>query len=158
MPEVKFGRKDEPSTHFRKSEDLIAVRTRSRRSATAVPVPTAIAAELSEGQLVLSFPEAGVEVYRIPTGNGQRSIDERKAALRRLPDVRFAGGVLVDEQSEEPVVYTENLFIKFTDTTDPDQCKTIIREAGLTIKEEVSYATNGSCPCSIDSAIQQIAR
>ncbi len=142
MPEVKFGHKDEPSAHFRKSEDLIAVRTRSRRSATAVPVPTAISAELSGGQLLLSFPEVGVEVYRIPVGNEQKSIDERKTALRRLPDVRFAGGVLVDEQSEEPVIYTENLFIKFTDTTDPDECKAIIREAGLTIKEEVSYAPN----------------
>jgi len=142
MPEVKFGHKDEPSVHFRKSEDLIAVRTRSRRSATAVPVPTAISAQLSGSQLVLSFPEAGVEVYKITTENGQRSIEERKTALRRLPDVRFAGGVLVDDQSEEPVVYTENLFIKFTDTTDPDDCRTIIREAGLTIKEEVSYAPN----------------
>lgn len=142
MPEVKFGHRDEPSVQFRKSEDLIAVRSRSRRSATAVPVPTTLSAELSEGQLVLSFPEVGVEVYRVPTGNGERTLDERKTALRRLPDVRFAGGVLVDEQSDEPVIYTENLFIKFIDAIDPDDCKTIIREAGLTIKEEVSYATN----------------
>ncbi len=34
------------------------------------------------------------------------------------------------------------MFIKFTDSTDPDECKRIIREAGLTIKEEVSYAAN----------------
>jgi hypothetical protein len=66
MPEVKFGHKDEPSVQLRKSEDLIAVRTRSRRSATVVPVPTDISAELSDGQLVLSFPEAGVEVYQLP--------------------------------------------------------------------------------------------
>ncbi len=142
MPEVKFGHKNEPSVQFRKSEDLIAVRTRSRRSATAVPVPTAVSAELSGGQLVLSFPEAGVEVYRVPTGTGQKALNERKTALRRLPDVRFAGGVLVDEQSGEPVIYTENLFIKFIDTTEPDECRKIIREAGLTIKEEVSYAPN----------------
>jgi subtilisin family serine protease len=142
MPEVKFGRKDEPSAQFQKSEDLIAIRTRSRRSATAVPIPTDISAELSEGQLVLSFPEVGVEIYKVPTGSGQRSVTERKVALRSLPDIRFAGGVLVDEQSRQPVIYTENLFIKFIDTADPDDCKTIIREAGLTIKEEVSYATN----------------
>ncbi len=142
MPEVKFGHKDEPSAQFRKSEELVAVRTRSKRSATAIPVPSAVSAELSGGQLVLSFPEAGVEVYKVPTGTGHRSLNERKAALRSLPDVRFAGGVLVDEQSGEPIIYTENLFIKFLDTTDPDECKTIIREAGLTIKEEVSYAPN----------------
>ena len=142
MPEAKFGHKNEPSAQFRKSEELIAVRTRSKRSATAIPVPSAVSAELSGGQLVLSFPEAGVEVYKVPTGTGHRSLNERKAALRSLPDVHFAGGVLVDEQSGEPVIYTENLFIKFIDTADPEECKTIIREAGLTIKEEVSYAPN----------------
>lgn len=142
MPEVKFGRKNEPSTQFQKSEDMIAVRTRSRRSVTTVPIPTAAAAELVGSQLVLSFPEVGVEIYQVPTGSGQKSITERKVALRSLPDIQFAGGVLVDEQSGEPVIYTENLFIKFIDTIDPDDCKTIIREAGLTIKEDVSYATN----------------
>ena len=156
MPEVKFGRKDEPSAQFRKSEDLIAVRTKSRRSATAVPVPTPVSAELSGGQLILSFPEAGVEIYRVTTDNGQRSINERKIALRQLPDVRFAGGVLVDEQSGEPVVYTENLFIKFTDPTDPDECKTAIREAGLTIKEEVSYATNAFFVAAPEGTGEQI--
>ncbi|NJK74204.1 MAG: S8 family serine peptidase [Microcoleus sp. SU_5_6] len=142
MPEVKFGNKNEPAVRFEKSEDLIAIRTRSKRSATAVAVPTAVSAHLSGGQLVLSFPEVGVEVYRVPTGGGHRSVNDRKIALRQLPDVRFAGGVLVDEQSKEPVIYTENLFVKFTDATEPDECKRIIREAGLTIKEEVSYATN----------------
>jgi len=57
-------------------------------------------------------------------------------------DVRFAGGVLVDPVTNEPVLYTENLFIKFTDTTDPDDCVAALRDAGLTIKNEVSYATN----------------
>lgn len=160
MPEVKFGRKDEPSAQFQKSEDLIAIRTRSRRSATAVPIPTDISAELSGGQLVLSFPEVGVEIYKVPTGSGQRSVTERKVALRSLPDIRFAGGVLVDEQSGQPIIYTENLFIKFIDTADPDECKTIIREAGLTIKEEVSYATNAffvSAPEGTGEQIFEIA-
>jgi subtilisin family serine protease len=156
MPEVKFGRKDESSTQFQKSEDLIAIRTRSQRSATVVPIPTAISAELSEGRLVLSFPEVGVEVYQVPTGNGQRSLDDRKTALRRLSDVRFAGGVLVDGESGEPVIYTENLFIKFLDTTDPNECQMIIREAGLTIKEQVSYATNAFFVSAAEGSGEQV--
>ena len=56
-------------------------------------------------------------------------------------DVRFAGGVFVDPAGE-PVVYTENLFIKFRDQAEPKACREVIREAGLTIKNEVSYATN----------------
>jgi subtilisin family serine protease len=156
MPEVKFGRKDEPASQFRKSEDLIAVRTRSTRSATVVPVPTAMSAELAGGQLVVSFPDAGVEIYQIPTGVGQRSMGERKLALRQMPDIRFAGGVFVDEQSGEPVLYTENLFIKFTDTTEPELCRTIIREAGLTIKEELTYAPNAFFVAATEGTGEQI--
>lgn len=142
MPEVKFGRKDEPGVTLRKSDDLIAVRTRSTRSLRAGPVAAPAAAELENGDFVLAFPEAGVEVYRVPTGAGHRSLEERKEALRSSSDVRFAGGVLVDEQSGEPVVYTENLFIKFVDDADPDHCRAVIAGAGLTIKKEVDYATN----------------
>jgi hypothetical protein len=48
-----------------KSDDLIAIRTRSTRSVREGPVPSAAAAEVDDRQLVLAFPEAGVEVYRV---------------------------------------------------------------------------------------------
>ena len=56
--------------------------------------------------------------------------------------MRFAGGVLTDPSSGEPVLYTENLFVKFIDTADEDACREVLRENALTIKQEVSYATN----------------
>ena len=158
--EVKFGKKTEPSTTLQRSEDLIAVRTRSTRSLTAGPVPSAGAAELADGHVVLAFPEAGVEVYQVPIESGRKSLDDRKQALRMLPDVRFAGGVLMDEQSGEPVVYTENLFIKFVDRADPESCREVIREAGLTIKQEVEYATNAffvAAPEGIGTKVFEIA-
>jgi subtilisin family serine protease len=142
MPEVKFGRKDEPSISLRRSDDLIAVRTRSTRSLRRGPVQSSAAAEVADGQLILDFPEAGVEVYRVDASPGRRSLDERKQSLRMMPDIRFAGGVFVEETSNEPYVYTENLFIKFVDEADPEECQTVIREAGLTVKEELTYATN----------------
>jgi subtilisin family serine protease len=142
MPKVKFGKKNEPAITFKKSEDLIAVRTRSARSLMAGPVHSPAAAAIGDSKLVMAFPEASVEVYQLPGGAAQRTLEERKQVLRMSPEVRFAGGVLVDEQSGEPVVYTENLFIKFVDDADPDYCRKIIQEAGLTIKQEVDYATN----------------
>jgi subtilisin-like proprotein convertase family protein len=144
MPTVYFGTKDDPAFKLEQSKDLIAVRTRSGRSIarSAGPVPSPLSAELDDGTLVVAYPEAGVEVYRVPVGRGERSLESRKTALRTSPDVRFAGGVLVDPISKEPVLYTENLFIKFTDKTDPDDCVAVLRDAGLTIKEELSYATN----------------
>jgi subtilisin family serine protease len=144
MPTVYFGKKGEPGFDLELSSDLIAVRTRSGRSITRSTgsVPSPLSAELEDGVLVAAYPEAGVEVYRVPVGRGTRPLTDRKSALRASPDVRFAGGVLVDPVTQEPVLYTENLFVKFVDTADPDDCAAALRDAGLTVKNEVSYATN----------------
>lgn len=142
MPTVKLGKKDEPGVELRKSDELIAVRTRSTRSLTEGPVLAPEAAEVQDGQKVLAFPEAGVEVYRVPVGPSRRSLEDRKRNLRMSPDIRFAGGVMVDSQTSEPVLYTENLFVKFKDDADPEECREVLRQAGLTIKEELGYATN----------------
>src|SRR5262249_27126818 len=103
MPKVYFGRKDEPSSDLELSGDLIAVRTRSRRSIlrSVGPVPLPISDELADATLVASYPEAGVEVFRVPVGAGKPALEERKTALKAEPDVRFAGGVLVDPASHE---------------------------------------------------------
>lgn len=142
MPTVHFGGKDEPAHQLEKSDDMIAVRTLSRRSvrAAAGTVPTPSAGEVDDGELVVAFPEAGVEVYRVPTE--KRSLEDRKLALRAARDVRFAGGVLIDPASGDPVIYTENLFVKFRDAADPDDCKAVLQEAGLTIKRELEFAVN----------------
>ncbi len=145
MPEttqVRLGKKSEPGITLRKSDDLIAVRTRSTRSIRTGAVRTPESGEVADGFLVFAIPDAGVEVYRVPPGAGRRSLEGRKSALRAAPDVRFAGGVMVDDKSGEPVLYTENLFIKFVDDADPEDCRAVIRDAGLTIKKELTYATN----------------
>ena len=144
MPKVYFGLKGEPGFDLELSSDLIAVRTRSGRPVTraAGPVATPETAQMSDGQLVLAFPEAGVEIYRVPVTRGARSLDARKSELRALPDVRFAGGVLVDPATRAPVLYTENLFVKFADGANAEACREVLREAGLDIKSEPTYATN----------------
>ncbi|MBL8897408.1 MAG: S8 family serine peptidase [Planctomycetes bacterium] len=144
MPRVHFGRRDEQAFELRLDPELIAVRTRSGRSLSrdSGAVPTPIDRELADGQLVVEYPEANVEVYRVPVGKGRRSLDERKRALRASPDVRFAGGVLVDDTTREPVLYTENLFVKFVETLDPEECVALLREAGLTVKRTLHYAVN----------------
>lgn len=139
---TKLGKKSEPAISLKKSDDLIAIRTRSTRSINAGPVPSAAAAEVKDGELILEFPEAGVEVYRVKVGKNGKSLESRKQRLRMMPDIRFAGGVMTDEVTGEPVIYTENIFIKFNDEVDPEDCKKIIAEADLTIKKELKYAAN----------------
>ncbi|MEM1424410.1 MAG: S8 family serine peptidase, partial [Planctomycetota bacterium] len=140
MPSVRMGAKDGPAIELRESRDLLVVRTRSGRSLERTGVARPESEQVRDGQLVAEFPEAGVEVYRM-AGLKKREIADRKAALRRSSDVRFAGSVLVDE-ADRPVLYTENLFIKFRDGVEPDVCLAAIRGAGCVVKERVQYAPN----------------
>jgi subtilisin family serine protease len=141
MPYVNFGTKDDAGFELIESPDLIAVRTRSRRSVRGVgPVPRPTAAEVADGALVATFPDAGVEVYRVPTA--ARSLDDRKRTLRVAPDVQFAGSVLVHPNTDEPVLYTENIYIRFREGVDPDDCEAVLRGAGLTVKQRLDFATN----------------
>jgi len=159
MPKVNFGTSDETPFELVQSDDLIAVRTRSRRSAMGVgPVNTPEAAELSDGELVASFPEAGVEVYRFAAES--RSVDDRKRALRGASDVQFAGSVLVRKGSDEPVLYTENVYVRFQPEIDPDDCELMIREAGLTVRQQLEFAPNAfsaAAPEGTGQAVFEIA-
>ena len=141
MPYVNFGTKDEDGFELVESLDLMAVRTRSHRSIRGVgPVLPPTAAEVADSSLVAAFPEAGVEVYRVPIAN--RSISERKRSLRTASDVQFAGSVLVLPNSQEPVLYTENIYIRFRDDLDSEDCEAIVRQAGLIVKEKFKFAAN----------------
>jgi subtilisin-like proprotein convertase family protein len=144
MPIVYFGRKTEPSIEFSQSDDMIVVRSRSRSGVrtTAGPLSLPVSDALEGSVPVAEFPEAGVIVYRFARKLEPKALDARKRTLRMAPDVRFAGGVLQDPASEEPVLYTENVFVKFVDAADPDECLVILREHGLTVKEQVTYAAN----------------
>jgi subtilisin family serine protease len=144
MVQVKFGRRDEPAFELQPAADLLAVRTRSRRSMRGDGrVRDAHTDAVTDAALVAAYPEAGVEVFKLPSGRGAPSLSARKSALRASPDVRFAGGVLVEPNTGSPVLYTENLFVKFTDDTDADVCLATLATHGLTVKEEVGFATNG---------------
>jgi hypothetical protein len=109
MVEATYGGEDSETLQLEVDPDLVAVRTHSRRSLREGPVQQPEAALLNEMERVLRFPEAGVEVYRRQEGAPQ-SPDELRRELREGPDTRFAGRVLVNKHSREPVLYTKNLF------------------------------------------------
>jgi Subtilase family len=141
MREVRYGGRNGKTIKLEVDPDLVAVRAQRGRSLREGPVPPREAALLDEMETVLSFPQAGVEVYR-HAQQSSRSTEELRRELHDSPATRFAGRVLVDEKSREPVLYTENLFVKFADDKNRDGCLEVLREAGLTVKQELPYATN----------------
>jgi hypothetical protein len=141
MPEVRFGGENGKAVRLEVDPDLVAVRARRGRSLREGPVRSPEAALLDEMEPVLSFPEVGVEVYRRGEREA-RSPDQLRRELQESPATRFVGHVLVDEQSREPVLYTENLFVKFRDDVDQERCLRVLRDAGLSVKQELPYASN----------------
>lgn len=141
MPSIRYGGKQGKPLQYEVDPELVAVRTRSKRSFRGGPVLRPEAALLEEMDIVAEFPEAGVEVFRRRAG-ARVAVKTVKEALRKIPDTRFAGSVLVNAESREPVVYTENVFVKFRDDEEREHCVKVIQEAGLRIKRELTYATN----------------
>jgi Subtilase family len=141
MPEVTYGGENGKKVQLEVDPDLVAVRASRGRSLREGPVTPPEAALLDDMETVLSFPQVGVEVYR-RSEEAPRSMEEMRQELHESPATRFAGRVLVDEKTREPVLYTENLFVKFFDDENRDDCLEVLREEGLTIKQELPYATN----------------
>ncbi|MBK5356674.1 S8 family serine peptidase [Pseudomonas sp. TH41] len=139
MEEVNFGKKRTPSYFLQKSEDLIAVRSQAGKDLASTLSCELANEALIDSQLVMHVADADVQVFKIPPTSNLR---KRKTLLRSLPGVRFAGSVLVDPLTQEAVLYTENLFLKFIDQLTSTQCKAILKELGLTIKQQAPYATN----------------
>ena len=94
---------------------------------------------------VVKFPEADVTVFKCIQKSGRNVMGFRnlvRRTLKKEDSVKFAGRVLKDRKSDEPVIYTENFFVKFKDTVTKAACKKMIKECGIEIREELGFAKN----------------
>ncbi|MDR4484326.1 MAG: hypothetical protein R3B95_14120 [Nitrospirales bacterium] len=104
--------KTEKAFKLKTDEDLMVVRTQSRRPLEAAAQSTQARQALDNLELVHRFHHAGVEIFRYPqTVRRASARGTIRATIQSVQDVQqFAGRVLVDPQSHKPVLYTENLF------------------------------------------------
>lgn len=148
-----YGGKQGATFSLEESNAFMAVRTNSRES-VMIKDPAASAALSHEARQILDdfemwdrFPNAGVDVLWTPNAN---SVSEARAILKNEPDVRFAGRVLVDPESQAPVLYTENLFVKFHDDVKPSAGRALLKQHGLKVKFKVDYAHNAYFACATE--------
>ncbi|VVO00392.1 S8 family peptidase [Pseudomonas fluorescens] len=140
MEEIKFGTRHSCSFFLEKSPDLIVVRSHTGKCLESTLHCEDAHEAIGDGQLIMQVADAGVQVFKVPVA--VNCLSRRKALLRALPQLRFAGSVLIDPDTQEPVLYTENIFLKFIDQLTPTQCQAILEELGLQIKQHAPYATN----------------
>lgn len=138
MIACRYGGSDGRPLQLVDGEDLVVVRSHRRGADHDVSRLTERSREAG-GDLfpLFGFPGSGVGVYETPAG-GSQPISE---AIHADPEVEFAGRGLRDEYGA-PVVYTENLFVKFGDDLDPNACVAALAEHDLELKRPLGYAAN----------------
>ena len=119
------------------SGDLVVIRT-TRHGARHDLSPLSAPARAANAALrpLFGFAAAGVGVWAAPEGGAE----ELAKILDADPAIQFAGRGLRD-QDGAPVVYTENLFVKFDDDVDAARRATAaLRGLGLTVKRALAFA------------------
>jgi len=137
----RYGGKKGKKRQLVEDDGLLVVRTRSRRPLRRSSLGKPALALLEAFESVIQYEDAGVEVFRTRTPRGRAAVrDKARRALAKASDVQFAGRVLTDRGSGNPVLYTENLFVKFHDDVSAGTARKLLKSAGLSIASELEYA------------------
>lgn len=167
MVQVRYGGQNGQQYELAISDEHVVVRTESRstligaRPFEVAPVSPTARSILSQFELTMRFRQAGVEILRakVPT-QGVALRDRAREILNQESEVQFAGRVLIDPASNQPIIYTENLFVKFDNEEESRVCQEILRRYSLTIKRQLEYARNAyfvNAPTNTGIAIFDIA-
>lgn len=118
--------------------DLVVIRTH-RQGARHDISPLSRRARLAQNELVplFGFPSYGVGVWEAPKGQAE----ELCKVIHEDDNVRFAGRGLRDRYGA-PVLYTENVFVKFVDGKSEADAKNVLDELGLRARRPLPYAGN----------------
>jgi subtilisin family serine protease len=133
----RYGGADAPRRRLVEAGDCMVVRTRARGPLADTPLGRRARSLIRDWWPIARFDDAGVEVLRAPRG-ARRSAARR--ALKQEAEIEFAGRVLRRPRSTRPVIYTENLFVKFRDGLSAGACRELIEREQLAIKSEPDYA------------------
>lgn len=167
MVTFRYGDQNSAPYELTVSDEHLVVRTHSRnplsgdRPFELAPVSAQAREILQSFNVSTRFRNAGVEVLKTKTPSGPNQRDTAKTILNAEDDVQFAGRALIDPRSGEPVVYTENLFVKFRDGEKSEACRSLLDRYGLTLKQQVTYARNAyfvGAPANTGIAVFDIAQ
>ncbi len=167
MVHVCYGGENGQQYELVISNEHVVVRTENRSALIAerpfevAPVSSASRSILNQFELATRFRQAGVEILRVKVPTQDTTLRDRaREILSQESEVQFAGRVLVDPQSRQPVIYTENLFVKFDDDEELMVYQEVLGRYGLTIKRQLEYARNAffvSAPANTGIAVFDIA-
>ena len=155
MYTFRYGGKKGKSYSLAISDEHVAVRTKDRKPAIGdltfemTPMSKEARSILSEFELQARFKAAGVDLLRTRVVRGSRALrDKARSVLKKESEIEFAGRVLCQPKSKTPVLYTENMFVKFDDEMSPTGCRKILKGYHFVIKRELEYSRNAYFVCA----------
>ena len=139
-----FGGKTGKKYILHESKDMVAIRTRNSRNMKNSVNSVSGKRVLKDFDVVMEFPEADITIYRIRDSviDNLAVRDKARTILKKEPELRFVGKVLVEADGRTLVLYTENIFIKFHDEITTEVCENILSENQLRTKQKPDYAKN----------------
>ena len=144
MQNISYKANDGETYQLTESKNFVVVRTKKGKKlndALASKTSQAIAGKFNVKQKIGRADITILEVKK-SHANPLRIRNDARKNFNRQKDIRFAGRVLIDKESEQPVLYTENLTIKFKPDLKEAACEKIIADNGLTIKEKIIFSPN----------------
>jgi len=127
------------------SEDLVVVRTKKNLSLYEAMTTTASKKELKKFCLLQTIDRADVYIIEVkPHFRDPLTIRDEARDIFKLEKktINFAGRVFINAKTNEWVLYTENIFIKFTAAVPAADCRKLIHENGLKIKQKIKFSHN----------------
>lgn len=153
MVTYQYGGKQGKSYQLNDSDEMVVLRTTRRLPLNMLKLSPKGRSVLDKLDPEFSIPVAGV---RVMSCSGDASRDEVRKILKQESEFRFVGRSLQDNQSKEPVLYTENFFIKMTGNTSEKQCLALLKKYKLTLKRVLTYAHNAFFVSADEGAGQEV--
>lgn len=138
-----YGGKNGKKNILKESNNRVVVRTKNARLLENAIFSAEGKEILRNFDVELQFPESDITILKTKEQVSNKDLrDNARFTLKNEPELRFAGRVLLDPDGKTPVLYTENIFIKFFDDVKTEICEQILAENNLTIKQKLDYAVN----------------
>ncbi len=138
----KFGGKNGNERQLTAAKDLVVIRTQNDQVIEKSGFGKKHTNMLDSMELMHKYEPLGIYVMRIRGNKKRKQRDQARKALAKESNVRFAGRVFCQED-KTPVLYTENIFIKFHKEVDKTEQTAFLTDHNLDVKSESPFSTNG---------------
>ncbi|HWR81943.1 MAG TPA: S8 family serine peptidase [Candidatus Deferrimicrobium sp.] len=137
---------------------FVVVRTRDNQSLKRAVTQKSNRQLLRSLELASEFRDKGVYLLKCKDSLDRRQAlrDNVRTEFKTEKGIRFAGRALVDLESRQPYVYTENLIVKFKSGTSDDEAQNVFREQNLSVGKPRSAAKKTQSDYHFSAVLQNV--